>query len=130
MSDHNMICCTRKILKTKFNKHQELTLCSLKNYSVDIYKQALERASFPNYDNFHNPDIAYNHLINRLDCVVNAIASFNTVRVINNTSEWFDGGTADKIHTSDKLYKRSKFSKLHVDEEIYKEALKVVQHLI
>ena len=130
MSDHNMICCTRKILKTKFNKHQELTLCSLKNYSVDIYKQALERASFPNYDNFHNPDIAYNHFINRLDCVVNAIASFNTVRVINNTSEWFDGGTADKIHTSDKLYKRSKFSKLHVDEEIYKEAQKVVQHLI
>ena len=83
--------CTRKILKAKYNKHKELTFRSLRNYSVDIYKQALERASFPNYDNFHNPDIAYNDFINRLDCVVNAVAPFKTVRVKNNTSEWFDG---------------------------------------
>ena len=71
ISDHNMIYCTRKIRKTKYNKHKELTFRSLRNYSVDIYKQALERASFPNYDNFHNPDIAYNDFINRLACVIN-----------------------------------------------------------
>ena len=53
-SDHNMIYCTRKILKAKYNQNKELTFCSQRNYSVDIYKQALERASIPNYDNFHN----------------------------------------------------------------------------
>ena len=63
-----MIYCTRKILKTKYNKHKELTFRSLRNYSVDIYKQALERASFPKHDNFHNTDIAYNDFMNRLDC--------------------------------------------------------------
>ena len=52
-----MIYCIRKILKTKYNKHKEPTFRSLRNYSIDIYKQTLERASFPNYDNFHNPNI-------------------------------------------------------------------------
>ena len=85
----------------------------------------MERASFPNYDNFHNPDIAYNDFINRLDCAVNAVAPFKTVTVKNNTSE-----IADKIHTRDKLYRRLKLAKLNVDDEIYKEARIVVQNLI
>ena len=103
---------------------------SLRSYSVDIYKQVLARASSPNYDNFHNPDVAYNDFVNRLACVINAVASFKIVSVKNNTSEWFDGEIADKIHTRDKLYKRFKLTKLHVDEEIYKEARNVVQNLI
>ena len=94
-----MIYCTGKILKAKYNKHKELTFCSLRNYSVDIYKQALERASSPNFDNFHIP-------YNKLECVVNSVAAFKTVRVNNNTSESFDAEIADKIHTRDKLYKR------------------------
>ena len=98
--------------------------------TVNIYKQALERASFLNYDNFHNPDIAYNGFINRLNCVVHVVAPFKTFRVKNNTSEWFNGEITDKIHTRDKLYKRFKLTKLHVDEEIYKEARNVVQNLI
>ena len=90
----------------------------------------MERASFPNYDNFHNPDITYNNFINRLDCVVNAVVSFKTVSVKNNTSEWFDGRVSNKIHTRDKLYKRFKLTKLHVDEKIYEEAQNIVQNLI
>ena len=128
--DHNMIYCARKILKAKYNKHKELTFRSLRNYSVNVYKKALERASFPNYDNFHHPGIAYNNFINRLNCVVNAGVPFKTVRVKNNTSEWFDGAIADKIHTRDKLYRRFELTKLHVDEEIYKEARNAVQNLI
>ena len=98
--------------------------------TVNIYKQALERASFLNYDNFHNPDIAYNGFINRLNCVVHVVAPFKTFRVKNNTSEWFNGEITDKIHTRDKLYKRFKLTKLHVDEEVYNEARNVVQNLI
>ena len=79
-SDHNMICCTKKIIKAKYNKHKNLTFRSLRNYSVDIYKQALKRASFPNYDSSHDSDIAYSDFFNRLDCVFNAVSIFKTVR--------------------------------------------------
>ena len=51
-----------------------------------------------------------------------SLAPFKAVRVKNSTSECFDGGIADKIHMCDKLYKRFKLTKLHVDDEIYKEA--------
>ena len=99
-------CPTRITCNTSTLIDHILTSRSLRIYSVDIHKQALERASFLNYDNFHNPDVAYNDFNNRLDCVVNAVVPFNTVRVKNNTGEWFDGEIADKIHTPDKLYKR------------------------
>ena len=90
----------------------------------------MERASFPNYDNFHNPDIAYNNFINRFEYVVNTVAPFEAVRVKNNTSEWFDGEITDKIYTREKLYKRFKLKKLHVDEEIYREARYIIKNLI
>ena len=77
----------------------------------------MERASLPNYENFDNLDIAYNDFIDRLDCVDNTIAPFKTVRFKNNTGEWSDGEIADKIHIHDKLYKRFKLTKLHVDEK-------------
>ena len=88
------------------------------------------RDSFPNYEIFDNLDVAYSNFITRLDCVINAIAPFKTVRIKNNASEWFDGEIAEKIHTRDKLYKKFKSTKLHVDEEIYKEARNTVQNLI
>ena len=46
ISDHNMIYCTRRILKAKYNKHKEQTFGSLRNYSVDIYTQGLGRVFF------------------------------------------------------------------------------------
>ena len=63
----------------------------------------LERVSFPNFENFANPDIAYSGFITRLDCAINAIALFKTIRIENNTSEWFDGKIAEKIHTRQTL---------------------------
>ena len=120
-SDHSLIYCTRKIPKAKYNRRKEITFRSLKNYSPDVYKGTLERVSFPNYENFDNPDVSYKDFITRLDCVINAIAPFKTVRIKNNASEWFDQEIVEKIHTRDKPYKKFKSTKLHVDEEIYKE---------
>ena len=130
ISDHSLIYCTRKIPKAKYNRHKETTFSSLKNYLPDAYKGTLERISFPNYENFDNPDVTYSDFITRLDCVTNAIAPFKTVRIKNNASEWFDGEIAEKIHTRDKLYKKFKSTKLHIDEEIYKEVRNTVQNLL
>ena len=118
ISDHSLIYCTRKTPKAKYNRHKEITFRSLKNYSPDVYKRTLERVSFPNYENFDNPDVAHSDFITRLDCVINAIAPFKTVRIKNNASEWFDGEITEKIHTRDKLYQKFKSTKLHVDEQI------------
>ena len=104
MSDHSLIYCTRKIPRATYNRHKEITFHSLKNYSPNVYKRTLERVLFPNYENFDNLDVAYSDFITRLDCVINTVAHFKTVRIKNNASEWFDGEIAEKLHTRDKLY--------------------------
>ena len=73
-----MIYCARKIPKTKYNKHKELTFRSLKNYSVDIYKETLKRVSFPNYENFDDHDTAHNDFIASLKVV----APFKAKKII------------------------------------------------
>ena len=95
-----------------------------------MYQGTLERISFPNYENFDNPDVAYSDFITRLDCVINAIAPFKTVRIKSNASEWFDRKITEKIHTRDKLYQKFKLTKLHIDEETYREARNSFQNLI
>ena len=130
ISDHSLIYCTRKIPKAKYNRHKEINFRSLKNYSPDVYKGTRERVSFPNYEDSDNPDVAYSDFITRIDCVINAVAPFKTVRIKNNASEWFDGEIAEKINTRDKLYKRFKSTKLYIDEKIYKKARSTVQNLI
>ena len=114
ISDLSMICCTRKIRKMKHNR-QNKTFCSLENYSDDV-----ERVSFPNYENFDNPYIAYSeqHTVTRTACIINTI-------VKNNANEWCDGEIAEKIHKRD--YTQNLNKKMHVDEEIYKEANKAFQ---
>ena len=38
-------------MKMKYSRSKELTFRSLRNYSADIYKETLEKISFPNYEN-------------------------------------------------------------------------------
>ena len=92
ISDCSMIFRTRKIRKMKYNRQDELTFCSLKNYLDDVCRETPERVSFPNYDNFDNSYIAYSeqHTVTRIACVSNTIAPCNTVRVKNNANEWCD----------------------------------------
>ena len=104
VSDHSVVYCTRKFSRAKYNKHKEITFCSLNNYSDDVYKEALEKVSIPNYDSFDNLDLAYTDFISRFESVINVVAPVKTVRT---SREWFDGEIAEEIHKRDKLYKNS-----------------------
>ena len=104
ISAHTTIYINIKIAKAKYNNHKKI-FPSLKNYSVAVFKEALEKVMILIYDSFH------------------VVAPIKTVRIRDNTSEWFDGvAAAQKIHTLDKLYQWFKWTKLHVDEDIDKEA--------
>ena len=84
-SGHSMVYCTRKISRAKYNKLKEITFRSLKNYSEDVYKEALEEVSIPNYDSFDNLDLTYSDFISRLESVINVVGPVKTVRIKNTT---------------------------------------------
>ena len=90
----------------------------------------MEKVSVPNYDSFDNHDLAYSDFTSRLEGVINVVALIKTVRIKNNTREWFDGEIGEEIYKRDKLHKKFKLTKLHVDENLYKEARNAVQNLI
>ena len=54
--------------------------------------------------------------------VIDQVAPIKERRIKQNSQGWFDGEIADEIKNRDKLFKKSKKSKLHVDKDIYNAA--------
>ena len=124
MSDPQLIICTRKVKRAKFNKHNNLFLRSLKHYTVNVF------VNFSNYERFSCIDAAYTDFLNKLMKVVNEIAPSKEIRIKNNTQEWFDREIAELIHAREKLFLKFKKPTLHIDEENYKKVKYQVQNLI
>ena len=59
ISEHQLISCTRKTVVVKKYCHKQITSRSLKNYSPEIYEEALRTLNFPNYKKFDDIDKAY-----------------------------------------------------------------------
>ena len=67
LSDHQMIFCMRKIKKDKVGGHKQISFWYFKNYSVDEYEKTLGKNTFPNYENYHNINKAYNDFFSEND---------------------------------------------------------------
>ena len=85
LSDHQLIFCTSKNKRAKLNKHNYLTFCSMKNFSAEIFEEALGKLTFLDYENFCCVNEAYSDLIPKNFYVVDKMAPTKTIRVKNNT---------------------------------------------
>ena len=97
---------------------------------MENFEPELKTIAFPNYEKFSDVNSAYNDIVNKITQVINNRTPYKTIRVKNQSNEWFDGELAEQISNRDKLFKMFKKSKLHIDELIYKEAKSTVQRLI
>ena len=122
LSDHQLIYCTKKILRTKTNMHNQIRVRSLKNYTPELFVEELKNINFPNYRIFSDVNIAYIDLVQKVLSVIDKIAPFKDVRVKNNTQDWFDEDVVEAIKCREKLLKKFKTTKLNIDEDLYKEA--------
>ena len=122
LSDHQLIYCTRKILRTKANMHNQIRVRSLKKYTPELLIKELKKINFPKYNIFSNVNIAYLDLVEKILSVVDKIAPFKDLRIKNNTQDWFDDEVAKAIKLREKRLKQFKSTKLHIDENLYKEA--------
>ena len=130
ISDHQLIYCTRKTARIKSYCHKQITFRSLKNYSPEIYEEALRKLSFPNYELFDDIDTAYENFIQKVMAVIDNLAPSKNKRIKGTSQNWFDAEIMEKISDRDKLFKKFKKSRLHVDKDNYKEARNEVQKLI
>ena len=100
LSDRQLIYCSRKILRTKFNMHNQIRVRSLKNYTPELFKEELAKINFPDYNIFSNVNMAYLDLVEKILSVVDKIAPFKDLRVKNNTQDWFDDEVTEAIQLS------------------------------
>ena len=97
LSDHQLIYCTRNLIKTKTGLSKYINFGSMKIYTKLLFKEKLEDLNFPNYENFQDANLAYSDLINKLTSVVNTIAPMKKKNVTNNSQDWFDVEVAEKV---------------------------------
>ena len=118
----NLSTVQEKLIKSKQGVFTDITFRSFKKYTVDAYKDALKKVNFPNYKLFSDVNEAYSNFFQKIRIIVNSIAPFKTKRVTANTQKWFDREVLENINTRDKLFKKFKKSRLHIDKELYKKA--------
>ena len=131
VSDHQLIFCTRKISRIKTGgAHKYLNFRSLKNYTAGYYKEVLKQIDFPNYENFGDVNESYSNFFQKLMTVIDKIAPHKSKRVKENTQKLFDGEVLEKLNLRNKLVKKFKKSRLHIDKELDKkskyDALKLI----
>ena len=56
--DHQLIFCTRKVKRAKFNKHNNVFLRSLKHYAVKVFVKEFQKVNFSNYEHSSCIDVA------------------------------------------------------------------------
>ena len=81
LSDHQLIYCTRKVNRTKFNTHKYIRTRSLKNYSQSLYLEKLNEINFPDYSKFTDINDAYSDFTGKVTSVIDQIAPMKEIRV-------------------------------------------------
>ena len=94
---------------------------------VNLFEQELSKLNFPNYQNYNEINEAYNDFIQKIMSLIDKVAP---IKVKKNSQEWFDGEIANEIKNRDKLFKKFKKSKLHIDKDIYNAARYKVRKMV
>ena len=85
VSDHQQIFCARKISRIKTGDvHKYLNFRLLKNYTTNLYKEALKQEDFPKYENSGNANEAYLNFLQKLMTVFAKIAPYKIKKVKGN----------------------------------------------
>ena len=85
LSDHELIYRTRKTTKFKSNKHNELNIRSMKNYTIKNFVEHLKKSDFPNYKTYSFVDMTYLDFVTKLMDVIDSLCPSEKIRIKGNT---------------------------------------------
>ena len=85
-------------------------------------KRPPKQVDFPNYESFGDVNEAYSNFFQKLMTVIDKIAPYKSKQVKGNTQKWFDGEVLEKLNLRNKLFKKFKKSRLHINKELNKKS--------
>ena len=105
LSDHELIYCTRKTNKLKSNKHNELNIHKIKNYTAENFIELLNKIDLSNYRTFSCVNKDYLDFITKLITEIDTLCPSKKIRIKGNTKTWFDSEVISIINKRDDCYK-------------------------
>ena len=130
LSDHELIYCTRKTTKLKSNKHNELNIHSMKNYTAEGFVELLKKIDFPNYETYACVNMAYLDFVTKIVDFIDSYCPSKRVRIKGNTKPWFDSEVISLVNKRNSCYKKCKVSKLETDKDLLREAKRILKATI
>ena len=85
-------------------------------------KKTVTGVFFPNYQNSNDATEACYDFIQKIMVAIDKVAPIKERRIKHNSQEWFDGEISETIKNCDKLLKKLKRSRLHINKELYNAA--------
>ena len=118
ISDHMVIFCTRKILKSKANINNVINIRSMKNYDRQRYNNLLRNVNWNPVLDQQDVNTAWSNFKEILNKIIEEIAPKRTVRVKSRTEPWMTGEIIEMIHLRDKAFVQ--YKKKRTDENVYR----------
>ena len=122
LSDHELIHCMQKTTNLKSNKHNELNIRKMKNYTAENFIQLLNKIDFSNYQTFSCVNNTYLDFNTKLITETDALCPSKKVRNKGSTKAWFDSKVIPIINKRDDYYKNFKSLGLETDKDLLKAA--------
>ena len=128
ISDHQLIYCTRKCVKTPFSKHSTVTIRMSKEYSKEAFENLLQQVDWSSISECTNVSQAWSIFKGKFLAVINSTAPLKTIRVKQSTEPWMSGHILQLIALRNKVFRKFKIAKDHVMYKRYVSLRNCVQY--
>ena len=79
--DHDLVYCTRRTHSLKLNKHNDISITSMKNYTQEKLLELLTKPDFPDYATFTCLNKAYHDFAFKLSVVMDLLCPSKKIKI-------------------------------------------------
>ena len=130
ISDHNLIFCTRKVIRAPVNKHNTLKIRSMKNYSKQDFLVRLNRINWFSVLQSDDIEFAWSEFKTNFLNTLNSIAPFKETRLKQRTEPWIDDEILVSIRKRNKLFSELKKTRDAAKFSEFKKARALTRRLL
>ena len=104
LSDHNVIFCTRKLLKCQFKGHNNVELRIMKCYDKDVFVDKLRSLDWAKVTSVKNVNDSWKIFHEMFLQILDRVAPVKNIRLKQRTEQWFTGDILRSISVRDKAW--------------------------
>ena len=106
LSDHNVIYCTRKLMKCQFKGHNNVQLRIMKGYDKDVFVDKLSRLDWAKVTSLTNVNDSWEMFHEMFLQILKCVAPVKNVRLKQRTEQWLTGDILRSISVRDNTWKQ------------------------